>query len=141
MTWTGTEYSDSGGATRFFYCSKASRSEREAGLEALRARVTRSHVDQLATVDGRGERVRRNHHPTVKPIDLMRWLIRLVTRPGHVVLDPFMGSGTTGCAALLERRQFIGLDLNPEYVSIARARLRHWTPKQVDLFLDAEGET
>ncbi|MCA9560598.1 MAG: site-specific DNA-methyltransferase, partial [Myxococcales bacterium] len=79
---------DTGTAARFFpsfhYCPKASRSEREAGLEA--------------PADGK----RANRHPTVKPIDLMRWLVRLVTPPGGVVLDPFTGSGTTGCAAALE---------------------------------------
>lgn len=110
-------YGDTGGASRFYYCSKASRGEREAGLP---------------DVDGRA-----NHHPTVKPIDLCRWLVRLVTRPGHLVLDPFAGSGSIGCAALQERRRYIGLDLNAEYVEIARARLRHWYPKQVDMFADA----
>lgn len=110
-------YGDSGGASRFYYQASASRPEREAGLP---------------DVEGRA-----NHHPTVKPIDLCRWLVRLVTRKGHLVLDPFMGSGSVGCAALQERRRYIGLDLEPEYVEIARARLEHWAPKQVDLFRDA----
>lgn len=105
-----------GGASRFYYCAKASRGEREAGLP---------------DVDGRA-----NRHPTVKPIDLCRWLVRLVTRPGHLVLDPFMGSGSIGCAALQERRRYVGLDLEREYVEIARARLEHWRPKQVDMFKD-----
>ena len=73
-----------------------------------------------------GEPVRRaNHHPTVKPIDLMRYLVRLVTPKDGVVLDPFMGSGSTGCAAMLEGINFIGIDITPEYVEIARRRIIH----------------
>lgn len=109
-------YDDPGGASRFYYCAKASRSEREAGLP---------------DVEGRA-----NRHPTVKPIDLCRWLVRLVTRPEHTALDPFMGSGSIGCAAVQERRNYIGLDLEPEYVEIARQRIEHWTPKQRDMFKD-----
>lgn len=109
-------YGDTGGASRFYYCAKASRSEREAGLP---------------DVEGRA-----NQHPTVKPIDLCRWLVRLVTRPDHTVLDPFMGSGSIGCAAVQERRDYVGLDLEPEYVEIARQRIKHWHPDQRDLFLD-----
>ena len=90
-------YSDTGGASRFFYCAKASRSERGDG----------------------------NHHPTVKPIALMRWLCRLVTPPGGLVLDPFAGSGTTGCAAILEGVRFIGFEREAEYVEIARRRIAH----------------
>jgi len=117
---TGTEgerfsYDVGGGASRFFYCAKASRRERNEGLpEGL-----------------------RNHHPTVKPIALMRWLVRLVTPPGGTVLDPFCGSGSTGCAAVLEGFDFIGVDRDPEYVSIARARIAHWTPEQPWLPLEA----
>jgi site-specific DNA-methyltransferase (adenine-specific) len=96
-------HSDSGGASRFFYVAKASRAEREAGLD--------------------GDSERANHHPTVKPITLMRYLIRLVTPPGGTVLDPFMGSGSTGCAAMLEAMQFIGIELNAEYLEIARRRI------------------
>jgi site-specific DNA-methyltransferase (adenine-specific) len=70
-------------------------------------------------------RPRTNHHPTVKPTDLMRYLCRLVTPPDGIVLDPFMGSGSTGKAAILEGFQFIGIDMTPEYVDIARARIRH----------------
>jgi site-specific DNA-methyltransferase (adenine-specific) len=84
-------------AARFFYCAKASKSDRGDG----------------------------NIHPTVKPTDLMRYLCRLVTPPGGVVLDPFMGSGSTGKAATLEGFEFIGIDMTPEYVEIARARIEH----------------
>lgn len=67
----------------------------------------------------------RNHHPTVKPVALMRWLVRLVTPPGGIVLDPFMGSGTTGIAALQEGRAFVGIEREPEYHAIAEARIAH----------------
>ena len=66
-----------------------------------------------------------NHHPTVKPQHLMRWLCRLITPPGGIVLDPFAGSGSTGVAALSEGFEFIGVEVDPEYVQIARARLAH----------------
>lgn len=98
---------DSGGASRFFYVAKASKAEREAGLDAP---------------DGE----RANRHPTVKPIALMRYLVRMVTPRGGVVLDPFMGSGTTGCAAMLEAMHFIGIDITPEYKDIADRRIQHW---------------
>ena len=68
---------------------------------------------------------KQNHHPTVKPVALMRWLIKLVARPGDVVLDPFMGSGTTGVACAMEGRGFIGIEREAEYVEIARARIDH----------------
>jgi DNA modification methylase len=98
-------YPDSGGASRFFYVAKASKAEREAGLDS--------------------DSDRANHHPTVKPIELMRYLVRLVTPNGGTVLDPFMGSGSTGCAAMLEGMDFIGIDITPEYVEIARRRILH----------------
>jgi len=108
-------HGDSGGASRFFYCSKASRGEREAGLGDLKA-----------------------SHPTVKPIALMRWLVRLVTPPGGLVLDPFTGSGTTGCAAVLEGFRFLGCEREAEYVAIAERRIAHWAAQretpQPDLF-------
>jgi site-specific DNA-methyltransferase (adenine-specific) len=97
-----------GGASRFFYTAKASRSEREAGLDGVEVQ-------------------RANHHPTVKPIALMRYMIRLVAPRGAVVLDPFMGSGSTGCAAMVEGMQFVGIDITPEYVDIARRRLAWWS--------------
>ena len=89
-------HNDNGGsAARFFYCAKASKSDRGAG----------------------------NNHPTVKPTDLMRYLCRLVTPPGGIVLDPFMGSGSTGKAAALEGFQFIGIEREAEYCEIAKARI------------------
>lgn len=71
----------------------------------------------------RSNQPRANHHPTVKPLALMRYLVRMVTPPGGVVLDPFMGSGSTGCAAVREGFDFVGIDLTPEYVAIAQKRI------------------
>jgi site-specific DNA-methyltransferase (adenine-specific) len=101
-------YGDSGGASRFFYTAKASRSEREAGLDGVEAKQAgsmRGHTDYKPRLSGDGKPItepqRANHHPTVKPIALMRYMIRLVAPRGAVVLDPFMGSGSTGCAAMI----------------------------------------
>jgi site-specific DNA-methyltransferase (adenine-specific) len=107
--------------SRLFYCAKASKQEREAGCEQL---PTRS----AAVYHGRSRllRQRSNTHPTVKPLELMRWLVRLITPPGGLVFDPFTGSGTTGAAAVLENRTFLGIEREPEYVDIACARLTHW---------------
>lgn len=124
-----------GGASRFFYVAKAARSEREAGLEGVAVRVAGAMQGNTGTIPSRmaGDGVTpvrqvraANHHPTVKPIDLMRWLCRMVTPRGGTVLDPFMGSGTTGCAAVLEGFDFRGVDLDSEYVRIARKRVAHW---------------
>lgn len=105
--------------SRLFYAAKASRAEREAGLELLVKR--RSPI-----FSGSGGQARANLHPTVKPIGLMRWLVRLVVPPGGVVLDPFAGSGSIGIAAVLEARQFVGIEREAEYVDIAKARIAHW---------------
>lgn len=95
-------YGDSGGASRFYYVAKPSKAERSAGLPPG-----------------------GNVHPTVKPVALMRWLVRLVTPPGGIVLDPFLGSGTTGIAAVEEGFGFVGLERSQDYVAIAHARLTH----------------
>jgi DNA modification methylase len=107
--------------SRLFFCAKATRTEREAGCEELPARSQRLY-------NGRHHppRVRRNTHRTVKPLELMRWLVRLVTPPGGLVLDPFCGSGSTGAAAALEGRRFLGVEREAVYVDIACARLTHW---------------
>ncbi len=104
---TPSAYTDTGGASRFFYVAKASRSERQAG------------------VDGEG-----NRHPTVKPLALCRYLARLVCPPGGIVLDPFAGSGSIGIAAGQEGFQYIGIERDPEYVDIAQRRLAWWTGEQ-----------
>jgi site-specific DNA-methyltransferase (adenine-specific) len=123
-----TGFGDSGGASRFFYCAKTSRSERNVGLGGFEE-LPSLKVDPTSAMarDGRrGSGVAANHHPTVKPINLMRWLCRLVTPPGGTVLDPFLGSGTTGCAAVLEDFDFFGIEREPEYIAIAEARIGFW---------------
>ena len=75
-----------------------------------------------------GAAIARNSHPTVKPLALMRWLVRLLCPPGGVVLDPTVGSGTTGAAAVLEGRRFVGIELEPAYMEIAAARIAHHSP-------------
>lgn len=102
-------HGDSGGASRFFYTAKASRSEREMGLHGRDTDVDNAK--------------RKNTHTTVKPVAIMRWLVKLVARNGQTVLDPFCGSGTTGIACELEGVNFIGIDLELEYVEIAKKRI------------------
>jgi DNA modification methylase len=109
------------GCSRLFYCAKTSRAEREAGCEQLPKQSV-----QLYTGKSHPPRLIHNSHPTVKPIALMRWLVRLITPPGGVVLDPFTGSASTGIAAVLEGRQFVGIEREGRYVDIACARLTHW---------------
>ena len=117
-----------GSASRFFYCAKASQSEREAGLNGVEARERQAYGDFQGTPEHAPKQnvQARNHHPTVKPISLMRYLCRLVTPPGGIVLDPFAGSGTTGCAATLEGFDFVGIEREAEYAEIARRRVEHW---------------
>jgi len=107
---SGHSHSDKGGASRFFYCAKVSKKERNAGLDGF----------ELAS---------KNNHPTVKPIALMAYLCRLVTPPQGLVLDPFMGSGSTGCAAIQEGFRFAGMELDPDYFEIAKARIEHYYKK------------
>lgn len=123
-------YGDTGGASRFFYSAKTSRAERNAGLDDFETKpLNWSSGDQSpGTFQGEGtDRTSKNHHPTVKPIALMRWLCRLVTPPGGLILDPFLGSGTTGIAAALEGFEFAGSERDEEYMRIARARIAYWT--------------
>lgn len=114
-------------APPLFYCSKASRRERNAGCEGLPERIVRAAVERHSGNPSAksGERVdipRANVHPTVKPQALMRWLIRLITPPGGVVLDCFAGSGSTIVAAITEGCLAIGVEREADYVEIARAR-------------------
>jgi len=123
-------YGDIGGASRFFYCAKASRAEREAGLDNVE-RAQRDEGRKDGNPGGDNPRNRglsrvHNHHPTVKPLALMRWLVRLVTPPGGIVLDPFCGSGTTGCACAVEGFNFVGIDQDAGYCEIARRRIEYW---------------
>lgn len=118
-----TGYGDRGGASRYFYAPKASREEREFGLWDLPV-VRRSDGRASDTENPRlRTSLRRNTHPTVKPVELMRWLTRLVTPAAGLVLDPFMGSGTTGIAALGQGFRFLGVELDPEYMEIAWRRI------------------
>ena len=128
-----TNPASEGSAARFFYCAKASKSEREAGCEDLEKRFVRRDDGQPFGMntnqyrpDGSERKPippRHNNHPTVKPIALMRYLCRLVTPPGGAILDPFMGSGSTGVAAELEGFRFIGIDQDKEAFDIACGRM------------------
>jgi len=127
---------DSGGASRFFYCAKASRKERNMGLDGIeeKQRDLSGNAQQPSMNGGEGNPYNRgvkpvsNHHPTVKPISLMRYLVRLTKTPtGGTVLDPFMGSGTTGIACALEGREFIGIEKEREYYEIAEKRINYWS--------------
>ncbi len=119
-------FGDSGSAARFFYCAKASRKDRNEGLDDPGAQFKRgTTLRQVENTETKG-----NTHPTVKPTDLMAYLCRLVTPPGGVVLDPYMGSGSTGKAAMREGFRFIGCELSPEYLAIAEARIAHELAKR-----------
>ncbi len=107
--------------SRLFYTPKASRAEREAGCEALPL------IEAPIYPHAQGPRLVRNTHPTVKPLELMRWITRLLCPPGGTVLDPFAGSGSTGAACVLEGRRFVGIEREERYVPIACARITHWT--------------
>ena len=100
-------YMDKGGPSRYFYCPKVTKKEREAGL-----------------VPGEGQ-TRANAHPTVKPVNLMAYLIRLVTPPNGLILDPFVGSGTTGIAAVREGFRFVGIEIDDGFVELSKNRIRH----------------
>jgi site-specific DNA-methyltransferase (adenine-specific) len=136
------------------YAAKTSRKEREAGCEAMPEMASssmsgRRNADDMSEsktdndVTERFTTKRCNHHPTVKPLSLMRWLVRLVTPSGGVVLDPFLGSGTTAIAALLEGFSAVGVEREAQYVEIARARITHWAAqrRRVNDRVDAAGST
>jgi site-specific DNA-methyltransferase (adenine-specific) len=113
------------GPSRLFYCAKATREEREAGCAGLPVQPTRIYTGRHHPT-----RLVRNLHPTVKPVSLMRWLTRLAVPDGGLVVDPFAGSGSTGIAAVLERRRFLGIERDERYVDVACARLNHWARRQ-----------
>jgi site-specific DNA-methyltransferase (adenine-specific) len=132
-------HGDSGSAARFFYCAKASKKDRNEGLDGFEGKEIGAKGNGLAricatcgasVIDGCNcpdrtfvNPTRANHHPTVKPTTLMQYLVRLVTPPNGTVLDPFMGSGSTGKACAYEGFDFIGIDQSAEYVAIAKARI------------------
>ena len=137
-------FMDSGSAARFFYCAKASQRDRNDGCELL----TPKRESDRVLEDGVGgdnprnrtNNARQNHHPCVKPTDLMRYLCRLVTPPGGIVLDPFMGSGSTGKGAVSEGFSFVGCELDPDYVEIARARIAHVGGAEEDMPVKQEAK-
>ena len=134
-------YGDAGSAARFFYCAKATRNDRNEGCEAffwyeppgakrwLRIdeatyrRLESENVELRKAKKATHKIAQGNIHPTVKPTDLMGYLMRLVTRQGGIVLDPFMGSGSTGKAAVLEGFGFVGIERDPDHFEIAKARI------------------
>jgi site-specific DNA-methyltransferase (adenine-specific) len=121
-------YGDTGTYSRFFLVPKAARSDREpvlGGLPLVRGGTLDGgeYVSEGRTASKNGSSLRANVHPTVKPVDLMRHLVRLVTPSGGTVLDPFLGSGTTALAAEMEGFPWIGIEREAEYVAIAEARL------------------
>jgi hypothetical protein len=119
-------FNDNGSAARFFYCAKANKTDRNEGLDGFaEKRPDERTTTGMGTFDEKGVAKQANHHPTVKPTELMRYLVRLVTPPNGTVLDPFTGSGSTGKAAVLEGFNFVGVEQSAEYVEIAQARIRH----------------
>ena len=128
---------DSGSAARFFYCAKANKRDRNEGLDGFEAKQTlgggglTAEIKEDGSYDtasaggkyGSVKAVSQNYHPTVKPTALMQYLVRLVTPPNGTVLDPFLGSGSTGKACMYEKFNFIGIEMTEEYLPIARARI------------------
>ena len=140
------------GASRFFYCPKASKKDRNEGCDELEEKE-QAHSTNMRCgncnkliLSGNGDSCKcenklevrhkaKNHHPTIKPTNLMAYLVRLVTPKGGVVLDPFMGSGSTGKACAVEGMQFIGIEREQEYLDIAKARIEHaYNPTNPKLF-------
>lgn len=128
---SGDHYGDEGNAARYFYTAKASRRDRDEGLGAAELQAGGTYKFRTdGSLDGKIP-TRKNTHPTVKPVDLMQYLVRLVTPEGGVILDPFNGSGSTGKAVMYENNdreanyQYIGIELTPEYLPIADARIRY----------------
>ena len=137
-------YSDTGGASRFFYVAKASKSERNFGLDEFEEKQTvggggltaelredgsletSSAGDEFGSIKAK----RTNFHPTVKPVKLMQYLVRMITPPNGTVLDPFAGSGTTGVACKIDGFNFVGLELSEEYAQIGRARIEKFVEEK-----------
>jgi site-specific DNA-methyltransferase (adenine-specific) len=142
-------FGDSGSAARFFYCAKTNKRDRNEGLDKFLAKQTlgggglTAEIKEDGSYDtasaggkyGSVKAVSQNYHPTVKPTALMRYLVRLVTPPNGTVLDPFLGSGSTGKACMYEKFDFIGIEMTEEYLPIARARIEF---AQVDKELEQD---
>jgi hypothetical protein len=155
---------DSGGASRFFYCAKASKSERNNGLNGFEEKSGSTNHNSSGRDIGAKQfcqtcnkrqgacncespiftnnnpNTRANFHPTVKPVKLMQYLIRLITPPNGIVLDPFCGSGTTGIACKLEGFDFVGMEQDAEYCKIAEARINNYQeePEEPLEFIEEE---
>jgi site-specific DNA-methyltransferase (adenine-specific) len=125
-------YGDQGNASRYFYCAKTSKEERNFGLHGFKNQVAGGMSDRSDGSLG-SITMNKNVHPTVKPVELMRYLVRLVTPKGGLVLDPFMGSGSTGMGAREEDFRFVGIEKEEEYYEIAKARIKNVKP-QLKLF-------
>ncbi len=131
-------FNDKGGASRFFYCAKASKSERNFGCEEFEDKQKcpmskESRIGECINASKgmeRFETICKNNHPTVKPIKLMEYLIKLVSKENAVILDPFLGSGTTAIACLKTNRKFIGIEKESDYVKIAEARIKPYLSQQ-----------
>ena len=136
------QHGDYGSASRFFYCAKANKKERNVGLKGLPTKTaseltgrkrgskglsgSKEHGNATNPyANGGSVNPRENYHPTVKPIALMRYLARLITPINGMVLDPFMGSGSTGVACIGENFDFVGIELDEGYFKIAKARIKH----------------
>jgi site-specific DNA-methyltransferase (adenine-specific) len=130
-TYVGN-YSDKGGASRFFYQAKVSKAERNMGLDGFEEKkkdfetTTRTNKETADKFGCERKGTAKNTHPTLKPINLMTYLCRLVTPPNGIVLDPFMGSGSTGIAAQLEGFRFVGMEMDADYFKIAEARIESY---------------
>ena len=123
-------YNDEGSASRYFYCPKTSKSERNQGLIEFDDKQY-SHDGRKKSIENpyqRNKSISKNSHPTVKPVELMKYLCRLVTPKGGTVLDPFMGSGSTGMAAKDEGFDFIGIEREKEYFEISEQRIKTTAP-------------
>jgi site-specific DNA-methyltransferase (adenine-specific) len=127
-------YGDSGSASRYFYCAKASKKDRDEGLEEFAEKINCDRNEDCYSANvpfNRSANARKNTHPTVKPTELMQYLVRLVTPNNGTVLDPFNGSGSTGKAVMYENKErnkgykYIGIELTEEYLPIAQARIEY----------------
>jgi len=141
---TTPEYADSGNASRFFYCAKASKSERNYGCENLEIKKG-GGLNATVCGDSRTGNItlQQNNHPTVKPLKLLEYLVKLVSKKNAIILDPFIGSGSTAVACVKLQRQFIGFEMEKEYCDIANARInkaREQT-KFEDVLRVVKGET
>ena len=129
---TSNHIGDSGSASRYFYNAKASKKDRDEGLDDFNeSKVNDGRQTPIDNAFQRGETPRRNVHPTVKPTNLMQYLVRLVTPNNGIILDPFNGSGSTGKAVMYENKErnknykYIGIELTEEYLPIAKARIEY----------------